>query len=81
MKESTKTAIEQALRYARLKHPEFTAAMGSALLIAQEEMGEAIQAYNNNDRQKVIEELSHTAAVIVRILNGEFLCQQTTTKS
>ena len=73
MKEQTKLAIELSLKNARQKHPVFAENLGHALLLAQEELGEAIQAYNNKDVDGVVKEISHTAAVLVRILNGEFL--------
>ena len=80
MKEQTKTAIESALRYARIKHPQFAKDFAQGLLLAQEELGEAIQAYNNKDTPKMLMELSHTTAVLVRILNNEFTYTETGVK-
>jgi len=71
MNELTKQFINNAVKYARTKHPEFAKDMGKALLLAQEELGEAIKAYNDKKEDEVLMELAHSAAVIVRILNGE----------
>ena len=71
MKKLTHQFINNAVKYARTKHPKFTTSMGQALLLAQEELGEAIKAYNDNEEDKVLFELAHAAAVIVRILDGE----------
>lgn len=72
MRPRTALNIKKSLEYARKKHPIFAESLAQALLIAQEELGEAIQAYNSaKDLKDIEEELAHTAAVIVRILNRE----------
>ena len=64
--------IVNAVDYARAKHPYFASDLSQALLLAQEELGEAIKAFNGHveaqhemrdySYKDVLEELSHCAA-------------------
>lgn len=78
-----KQIIDNALEYSRTKHPDFVDTLGDALLIAQEELGEAIRAYNTRkelekqgkeaSKGEVYLELAQCAAVIIRTLEGEYV--------
>lgn len=75
--------IITSLQHARAKHPYFTDNLQHALLLAQEELGEAIKAYNNHlekikdhcnySSMDVLTELAHCAAVIIRTLDLEYV--------
>ena len=75
--------IVNAVDYARAKHPYFASDLSQALLLAQEELGEAIKAFNGHveaqhemrdySYKDVLEELSHCAAVIIRTLDLDFV--------
>lgn len=78
----TQEIIDKHLLKAREKHPMFTTKTGHALLLALEELGEAIKAYNTAIEQlqltgkgtttpEINEEVADCIAVLIRFLNGE----------
>lgn len=78
----TQEIIDRHLLKARQKHPMFTTKTGHALLLALEELGEAIKAYNTaieklqttgqgTTTPEINEEVADCIAVLIRFLNGE----------
>lgn len=60
--------ISKAVINAKKKHPNFAANEDKALILLIEEVGEAAQALNDNDKVKARAEMLDAIAVIVRYL-------------
>lgn len=74
MKESTRKMIVARLEEARRKFPVFTPQGGGnfeAMSLAGEECGEMMQAVNDGDLGKAVDEALDTITVCVRFIEGE----------
>ena len=60
--------ISNSTFQAEKKHPRFAANEDRAIILALEELGEAAQALNDNDKPKARQEMLDCAAVIIRYL-------------
>ena len=60
--------ISKAVIRAKEKHPHFASNENEAMMILMEEVGEAAQALNDNNKAKAREEMLDVIAVCVRYL-------------
>lgn len=63
-------SINNELRKAEAKHPEFPVNMFEQLAIITEELGEVAQALNDQDKEQAKKELHQVGAMVIRMLKN-----------